>query len=161
MIIGILSDTHSRRRTVAWALDILRDRGVATVLHCGDIEDEATVELFRGFDAHFVYGNCDVNREVLGGAMAAIGATLHEPFGNLDLEGRKLAFLHGDDSRMLRDLENSGYFDYLFHGHTHQANEYQVGPTRVINPGALHRANPKSFILLDLTSGQVESIVAP
>jgi putative phosphoesterase len=158
MRIGIVSDTHGNRRTVNLALADLRDRGVTTLLHCGDIDDPETVALFRGFTTHFVFGNCDHDKAELREAMAEIGATLHESFGSVEIEGVKLAFLHGDDARMLRDVERSGYYDFLFYGHTHQAEEHRTGPTRVINPGALQRARPKTFIVLDLESRQVESV---
>jgi predicted phosphodiesterase len=70
----------------------------------------------------------------------------------------KIAFLHGDDHRTMRDVEQSGYYDFLFYGHTHQAEEHRTGPTRVINPGALHRARPKTFVVLDLGRREVESV---
>src|SRR5262245_31880493 len=158
MRIGVLSDSHGRYRTVARALELLRGRGVTTLLHCGDIDDAFTVGLFRGLDAHFVFGNCDTDRDELRRAMREAGVTLHEPWGHLELAGRKLVFLHGDDERLMRDLLSSGAFDYLFHGHTHQPRDEQVGPTRVINPGALHRANPKRFVVLDLDSGELEAV---
>ncbi|HWG41199.1 MAG TPA: YfcE family phosphodiesterase [Gemmataceae bacterium] len=158
MHIGIVSDTHGNRLMVNRALTELRERGITIVLHCGDIDDAATVALFRGFTAHFVFGNCDSDKAALREAMADIGATLHEHFGNVELEGVKLAFLHGDDKTMMRDVERSGHYDFLFYGHTHQAEEHRTGPTRVINPGALHRAQPKTFGVLDLASGEVESV---
>ena len=76
----------------------------------------------------------------------------------MELAGRKIAFLHGHEKGRIREVENSGYFDYLFYGHTHVAKEHLTGPTRVINPGALHRANPKTFIIVDLVNGEIESI---
>jgi putative phosphoesterase len=158
MQIGIVSDTHDKYQTTRRALDILRERGIDTVLHCGDIEDPETVALFSGFTAHFVFGNCDSERDALRAAMIEAGATLDENFGHLELDGVKIAFVHGDDRHLLQELENSGHFDFLFHGHTHQAMERQSGPTRVINPGALHRARPKTFLVLDLATGKVESI---
>lgn len=158
MHIGILSDTHGNRRTVSLALAELRERGVTTVLHCGDIDDPETVTFFHGFTAHFVFGNCDYDKAALREAMADIGATLHESFGSVEIEGVKLAFTHGDDKLLMRDVERSGYYDFLFYGHTHQAEEHRTGPTRVINPGALHRARPKTFIVLDLESRNVESV---
>jgi putative phosphoesterase len=158
MHIGILSDTHGNRRTVNLALADLRDRGVTTILHCGDIDDPETVTLFRGFTTHFVFGNCDYDKAALREAMSDIGATLHDSFGSVEIEGVKLAFTHGDDKVLMRDVERTGYYDFLFYGHTHQAEEHRTGPTRVINPGALHRARPKTFIVLDLESHNVVSV---
>jgi putative phosphoesterase len=158
MKIAILSDSHGRNATVKCALADLRERGLTTVLHCGDIEDPDTIALFKGFDTHFVFGNCDYDRDLLRAAIAASGATLHEGWGHLELDGVKIAFLHGDDKRLMREVEESGYFDYLFYGHTHQAAEHRTGPTRVINPGALHRARPKTFLVLHLATGATESV---
>jgi putative phosphoesterase len=158
MRIGIVSDTHSRLATIARAVELLRGRGVSTVIHCGDIEDPSAVAPFAGLDAHFVFGNCDHDRDALRRAIAGLGLTLHEPFGHLEVAGAKIAFLHGDDGTLLRDVERSEHFDYLFYGHTHQAEEHRAGPTRVINPGALHRARPKTFLVLDPATGEAESV---
>jgi uncharacterized protein len=159
MKIGVLSDSHGRVDTVAAALAEFGARGVELVLHCGDIDDAETVRAFAGWAAHFVFGNCDWDKESLRAAIQEVGATLHEHWGQLELEGVKLAFLHGDDKALMREVENSGAFDYLLYGHTHQAEEHRTGPTRVINPGALHRARPKTFLALDLASGRAESLV--
>jgi putative phosphoesterase len=158
MRIGIVSDTHGNHLMVTRALAELRERGITTVLHCGDIDDPETVELFRGFTIHFVFGNCDFDKGPLRKAMSGIGATLHDHFGSLELEGVKLAFTHGDDKILMRDVERSDYYDFLFYGHTHQAEEHRTGSTRDINPGALHRARPKMFVVLDLANREVESI---
>src|SRR5262245_28948810 len=156
MKIAILSDTHSRYATVEKALGLIRRRKLECVLHCGDIEDGETVRLFRDFPTHFVFGNCDYDREELRQAMAEIGATVQEPFGHLELGGVKIAWMHGDDKGLMHDVEHSGHFDFLFYGHTHRMEEHRTGPTRVINPGALHRAQPKTFLLLELPSGKME-----
>jgi putative phosphoesterase len=158
MHLGIVSDTHGNRLMVARALTLLRERGITTLLHCGDIDDPETVLMFGGFTVHFVFGNCDHDRAALRQAMSEIGATLHEQFGSVELEGVKLAFLHGDDGGTLRDVERSGYYDFLFYGHTHQAEEHRSGSTRIVNPGALHRARPKTFAVLNLTSREIESV---
>jgi len=157
MRIAVVSDTHSRYATVETALRIIDERGAECIIHCGDIEDAETVWLFPG-KTHFVFGNCDSNRASLRQAIYGIGATLHEPFGSLDLAGAKLAFIHSDDRRLFDQIETSGKFDYLFYGHSHHAEEHRTGPTRVINPGALHRARPKTFVILDLESGDLESV---
>jgi uncharacterized protein len=161
MRIAIVSDTHNRYHTVERALELLRLRTIDTVLHCGDIEDPFTVDLFRGLTMHFVFGNCDTGREELRVAMREAGMTLHEPYGCVELADRNLAFVHGDDLRLLRDLERADHFDYVFHGHTHQVRDDRVGKTRVINPGALHRARLKTFAVLDLANGELETVVVP
>jgi putative phosphoesterase len=158
MHIAILGDTHSRYQTVEQVLEMLKEQKIEFVLHCGDIEDAETVRLFEGFTTHFVFGNCDSERADLRRAMKAIGASIHESYGDLELEGRKIAWLHGDDHHLLRDVERSGHYDFLFYGHTHHAEQHRTGPTLVVNPGALHRARPKSFAVLDLTSGQLQTI---
>jgi putative phosphoesterase len=157
MRIAIVSDTHSRYATVEAAVKLIEERRVGLVLHCGDIEDSETVWLFPA-NTQFVFGNCDTDRASLRQAVYGIGGTLHEPFGRVELDGVKIAFLHGDDGELLSELEHSGEYDYVFHGHTHIAAERRTGPTRVINPGALHRAKPKMFTLLDLESGQLERV---
>jgi putative phosphoesterase len=158
MRIGIVSDTHSRLATIARATAAIRERDVTTVLHCGDIEDPSAIAPFAGLDVHFVFGNCDNDRDGLRKAIAANGLKLHEPFGDLEIAGVKLAFLHGDDAVLKRDVEQSGHFDYLFYGHTHHAEEHRTGTTRVINPGALHRARPKTFLVLDVVTGATEVV---
>jgi putative phosphoesterase len=160
MRIAIVSDTHSRYATVESVVKLLRQEKVSYVLHCGDIEDADTVWLFEDLPTHFVFGNCDTERASLRQAIHAIGGTLHEPFGHLELKERKIAWVHGDDKRLLQDIENSGFFDFLFYGHTHRQERHRTGPTEVINPGALHRARPKTFVVLDLETAEWTSLAA-
>jgi putative phosphoesterase len=155
--IAILSDTHGRYQTVETALQLVDAERVDFIIHCGDIDDAETVWLFPG-NTHFVFGNCDLERSAIRQAVHGIGGTLHEPFGKLEFPEDKIAFLHGDDKHLMEQVEHSGDFDFLFYGHTHQAKEHRTGPTRVINPGALHRARVKTFVVLDLEQGVVKSI---
>ncbi len=159
MKIGVLSDSHGRVDTVERALAAFRERGVELVIHCGDIDDAATVEAFAGWTAHFVYGNCDWDRAAIRRAVSEIRATLHEPFGHLELAGKQIAWLHGDHPDLKRDIERSDHYDYLFYGHTHVAEHHLTGRTHVINPGALFRAKQKTCLVLDLPNGEMETIV--
>lgn len=159
MKIAILSDTHNHLPRVTKALELAEARGVEVVLHCGDIEDPPVVELFAGWDAHFVFGNCDWDKDALRDAMAGVKATLHDRFGHLELGGKRLAFTHGHIRGLLEDLEQSDAYDYVFHGHTHVAVDRRAGRTRVINPGALQRAEVKTFVVLDPATGEAESVV--
>ncbi len=159
MRIAVISDTHSRTSSVQAALALLAQQNVALILHCGDIQDGDTVKLFPA-NTHFVPGNCDDRNEIRNAAQS-IGATYHDGYGTLELAGKSVGFVHGDDPQLLRDLEQSNAFDFLFHGHTHIAGERQVGKTRVINPGALQRVIVRTFIVVDLASGEVESFQVP
>src|SRR5262245_44307476 len=119
MKIGIVSDSHGRTATVQAALDLLRERDVQVVLHCGDIDDADTVGLYEGCGADVVVGNCDRDRDELEEGMRAIGGTSHGAWGLLERAGCKLAWTHGDDQRLLDDLRRSGQFQFVFYGHTH------------------------------------------
>jgi uncharacterized protein len=158
MKIAIVSDTHSRHSTVHAALDEANRRGAELILHCGDIADADTVRLFPAH-THFVFGNCDHDRDAMTRASEEIGATIQQPFGHVELAGKTIGFVHGDDGALLRDLEQSDAFDFLFYGHTHQAREHRKGKTRIINPGALYRAAVKTFAILDLPGGTIETVV--
>src|SRR5205823_4615640 len=103
MLIAVISDTHSRVSSVQDALRIMAERDVELILHCGDICDGDTVRLFPAH-THFVFGNCDYDRADIEQAVADTGATLHGAWGQLDLAGQSLAFVHGDDPRQLTDL---------------------------------------------------------
>jgi hypothetical protein len=57
-------------------------------------------------------------------------------------------------------LISDGEHAYVFHGHTHRRNDRRVGPTRVINPGALGgmRWQQRSFCILDLATDEVDFV---
>jgi hypothetical protein len=158
MKIAILSDTHSKQSTVRAALELAAQRDAELILHCGDIADANTIRLFPPH-AHFVFGNCDYQRDEMEAAVQDIGAALDRTWACIERAGKRIAFLHGDDTGRLHDLEHADTFDFIFYGHTHVAKEHRTGKTRVINPGALYRAAVRTFVVLDLPSGEVETIV--
>src|SRR5438105_8008836 len=84
MKIAIISDTHNNYPAVEAAIEIMRQRKITHVIHCGDICDSETVWLFQGLSTHFVFGNCDHDRHTLRQAIHGIGETLQEPFGHLE-----------------------------------------------------------------------------
>ncbi len=157
MRIAIVSDSHGKKETVKHVLEQIDDVGADCILHCGDIDDPDTVYLFPA-NTHFVYGNCDHDRNLIRDAAKVVGAEVHEPYGELEVGGKKIAFIHSDDARLFQQLQASDRYDFLFYGHTHVAAEHASGRTRVINPGALHRARPKSFAVLELPSGKLKRL---
>lgn len=149
--IGVVSDTHGHVTYAREAVRMLESLDVQAVLHCGDIGTAEIVNLFARWPTHFVFGNTDHDRRTLEAAIMTAGQTCHNRFGSLELSGRQIALLHGDDTRALVDARNSGRYDLVCYGHTHMAEQHRQGPTLVLNPGALYRANPHSFALVTLS----------
>jgi predicted phosphodiesterase len=51
--------------------------------------------------------------------------------------------------------------DYLLSGHSHYPADRRDGPTRRINPGALHRADEYTVALLGLESDELRFLTVP
>ena len=51
--------------------------------------------------------------------------------------------------------------DYLLTGHSHVAADSREGTTRLINPGALHRARPYTVALLNLADDPLRYLTIP
>ena len=161
MRIGIISDTHGHVGYAQAAIDLLRNENVEAVLHCGDIGSTSIIPLLADWPAHFVFGNVDHDRDVLAQAIQDAGQTCHHRFGSLELASRKIAFLHSDDGILFRQTIRSGDYDLVCYGHTHEAEQHQAGPTLVLNPGALYRADPHSFAVVDLVTMEARHIALP
>jgi uncharacterized protein len=159
MLIGILSDTHSNYDIVRRVRDILDQRQINEILHCGDIEDAETVHLLEGLATQFVLGNCDFAIPELRAAIKDVGSVLHDGFGHIERDGCNVAWIHGHEQGRFRDLVNAQHFDFVFYGHTHRQEQHKIGKTEVVNPGALYRARDKSFAILDTKSRQVEIVM--
>ena len=159
MRIGVVSDSHGHVPFTREAIRALESLDVEQVLHCGDIGSVEIVELFTPWPTHFVFGNVDLyDRPLLRRAIQAAGQHCHERFGQLQLKGRNIAFLHGDDTATFMQALASAQWDLICYGHTHQADTRHEGDTLLVNPGALFRATPHSLAIIDLPELQVETI---
>jgi uncharacterized protein len=151
MKIGLMSDTHGNVARTTRAAEMLRARRVEAVIHCGDIGSQgvlvALVEILEPpkIAVHAVLGNVDFDDYV------GAGVELRGRFADLQLAGRRVAILHGDDFSRLRQAVASQRFDYIFTGHTHSSEDRREGRTRIINPGALHRAARPGVAVLDIS----------
>ncbi|HQU43146.1 MAG: YfcE family phosphodiesterase [Planctomycetia bacterium 21-64-5] len=152
MRIGVVSDTHGHVPYTLDAVRMLESLNVELVIHCGDIGSPDIVPLFAAWPTHFVFGNVDHDGHALEAAIRSAGKQCHGRFGMLELAGRRVAFLHGDDTALLRQTTASGEWDLVCHGHTHIARREQQGRTWVLNPGALYRATPHSLAYVELPS---------
>jgi putative phosphoesterase len=157
--LGILSDSHRRRERTARAVELLRSEGAEILIHLGDLEDPALLEELIGGEAHVVPGNMDDAGE-LAAVARSFGIGCPGLSGEIEVAGKRIAFTHGHRISELDRLLASKP-DYLLHGHTHLARDERIGGTRIVNPGALHRAVPHSVALLDPAADRLVPIVLP
>ena len=158
MILGIVSDTHGQIEFTRAAVRMLESFAVEHVIHCGDIGSPDVVGLFQQWPTHFVFGNVDTSERVLRRAIEAADQTCQERFGTLDLLGRHIAFLHGDDATLLQETIAGGLYDLVCYGHTHVAEQHRQGKTLVVNPGAIYRAQPHTLAIAKLPQLEVTHI---
>lgn len=154
MILGVLSDSHGQHKRTANALRLLKTLGAEAFVHCGDFCGDRVIDQFAGLRAWLIPGNCDhVERAtVLYAATLGVKLELEKPLV-LALADRRIAVFHGHEaaySRLLDGGARGERYDYVLHGHTHEARDERVGRYRVVNPGALHRAAVYSVATIDL-----------
>lgn len=159
MRIGVVSDSHGHVGYTLEAIRMLESLEVERVIHCGDIGSPEIVGLFHCWPTHFVFGNVDRPAGPLRAAIAEARQTCHEVFGELELDGKRVAFLHGDDVVRLSQTIATGQWQLVCHGHTHVARKERQGETLVLNPGALYRATPHSIAYVELPA--VEATIVP
>ncbi|HLL90163.1 MAG TPA: YfcE family phosphodiesterase [Tepidisphaeraceae bacterium] len=160
MLIGILSDTHDRLAPTVAAVRTLRAAGAEYLLHCGDVGSEQIIDQLAGdVPAVFVWGNNDFDRAGLARYATALGVTCGNVLAELTLGGKQIAVTHGDYPATVRKILEGQQHDYLLVGHTHVKADDRVGRTRVINPGALHRAAQKTVAVLDTAADQLRFLV--
>ncbi len=148
MLLGLLSDSHGRAAVTAQAVSLLLERDAELLLHLGDIGTDEVIDELARADARIVFGNCDWNAVSLAMHAERVGVRVDHPLGLLEIDGRRVAFTHGHIEYLMRDALRDGV-EYLLHGHTHEPRDERAGATRIINPGALHRAARYTCALLD------------
>jgi hypothetical protein len=139
MQIGIISDSHDHMGNIEKAARVFAEKNVAKVIHCGDmiapfIKRALTPLQGKNIDLLGVYGNNDGERlgikKILGEIMQIKG-DFHED----DWDGKKIAIYHGTDPRILDALFDSGRYDVILTGHTHNIRIEQKEKTLLVNPG--------------------------
>jgi putative phosphoesterase len=165
MHLALLSDTHGNVARTVRAIAALKAHRPGHVIHCGDIGSAAVLtELAAGFadpetPVTCVLGNVDTYADDLFSPVAYLD--IAGRLATLTLAGKSIAVIHGDDTRRLDGLIANQTFDYIFTGHTHAAADDQRGRTRIINPGALHRAHQPSCAILDLATNRLTFLPIP
>ena len=138
MLIGLISDSHDHVPHIEQAVNIFKQRKVGLVLHAGDYCSPFTIPSFDGLPLKGVFGNNDGDLYLLMKKAKEIGADLLGSFGDLKVDDKRIALYHGTDAPITAALEQSGNFDAVVSGHTHEKKAEQVNGTLAINPGTAH-----------------------
>jgi len=175
--IGLLSDSHGRAGITRRAVAALLSEGVDILLHLGDVGstqviDELVVDqpdtpgppdtpgspgspgCGERVPVRLVFGNSDWETAALGRYAQGLGVQVDHPAGRLALATGALVFCHGHDASVM-DRALCEPARYLCHGHTHRASDSMMGQTRVINPGALCRAQRYTVAVLDTATDRL------
>jgi putative phosphoesterase len=161
MLIGILSDTHDRFDMMRRAIELLQERGAGFFIHCGDVGSPNMLDLLAGLPSAFVFGNTDWDRPALQRSARQLGIECLGGGGELTIDEKRLFVTHGDDFALKQRILSAQNHDYLLQGHTHVLADERIGRTRLINPGALHRASRKTVALLDPSADRLEILDMP
>ena len=160
MILGIVADSHGDEVVTARAVELLREGGAELLIHLGDVETSEVIVALSAMPARLVFGNCDFDIAHLTNVAELIGVTVDHPAGRIDNDGKTIFFTHGHLEQLMKDAIEDAV-DYLLHGHSHVRRDDRFGATRIINPGALHRASRYTAALLNPGDDDIRFIDVP
>ncbi len=162
MLIGAISDSHDNLVQIEKAVQMLNDHKVSLVLHAGDYVSPFTIAHFKKLNCPLigVFGNNDGDHQLLTKRFnETTNCTIHDRFTQVTVEGYRIGLLHGDEAELLNALVDSGYFNAVVHGHSHNKSIQQKGKTLVINPGELcgYLTGKASFAMLDTVKAEAQN----
>ena len=134
MLIGIIADTHDNMPAIHKAVEILTDRKVEHVIHAGDFCSPFTFKALKHLKCDFtgIYGNNDGERLLL--QKLSNGRIFTQPH-ILELAGKKVVIMH--EHQVVDALADSGHYDLVVYGHTHEPDIRMRSNTLLVNPGEL------------------------
>lgn len=155
MLVGILSDSHGDHLVVRKAMSLFDRLGAAHIIHCGDVCGSDVFDEIVGRPCTFVWGNCDCPSDGLIGYLRSVDLPPPSDIpAVVTLDRKRFAVFHGHESQFATDLLRLDV-DYVCHGHTHVRRDERVRGKRIINPGALYRANPRTVATLDTQADEL------
>ncbi len=132
-LVGLIADTHDNRTSVEKSVALFNEKEVGLVVHAGDFIAPFNARWMAALNAPMVgvFGNNDGERFGLRAQFESLGP-IHRPPHAFDCEGRRLLVLHEPDE--VDALAESGAYDVIVYGHTHEI-DVRRGDTLVVNPG--------------------------
>lgn len=160
MLAAVLSDTHDHIGNTRRALALAGERGAALIIHCGDLVAPFMLRELAAFKGpvHIVWGNNEGDLALLIQVAGGLpNLSLHGQWGEVEVEGVRLAFTHTPELAHL--LAASRRYQAVFCGHTHAAATERLEGCLLLNPGDVMGKDARpSFALYDTATAQAEHI---
>lgn len=134
MKIGIVADSHDHVPKIQRAIQLFQEEGIELLIHAGDyISPFVLKEFLKGVPEFIgVFGNNDGDKLLL--SKTAQGRIHPAPY-ELSLPDHRIMILH--EPYGLEAVIQSGLYDVVIFGHTHESRLDRQGETLVFNPGEL------------------------
>ena len=161
MLIGVFSDSHDNLTNIEKTLSIFKERGISTLIFCGDFCSPIPARVMGSFDGeiHCVFGNGDGDPFTISkfAKEEFPNLILHGQHAELELGGKKIAVTHYP--LYGQALARTGDYDAVFSGHTHELHEEKIGECLWLNPGEVMGWKGKATIAVyDTDSNSAEII---
>ena len=133
MKLGVIADSHDNIPKIAEAVALFNEESVDRVLHAGDYISPITADAFTKLNAALigVFGNNDGDRLYLTERFREIG-TIYPDHHEFEIDGKRGVLMH--EPKFLDALIESGHYDLIAYGHTHEI-DVREGKPLVVNPG--------------------------
>ncbi|MEM4739339.1 MAG: metallophosphoesterase [Acidilobaceae archaeon] len=167
LIVGVLSDTHDSLANTEKAIKVFRDNNVSMIIHLGDIIAPFTLRaILEGLNVRFegVFGNNDGEKLGLLRIASIYNASLGEQPRVVNINGRRLLLVHGFGDpvttyEIVKALAESGRWNAVLYGHTHEPLVDYVRGSLILNPGDCSGVlNKPTVALLDTRTLRVRLV---
>jgi putative phosphoesterase len=163
MLIGVISDSHDNIPLIKKAVQTLNEKKVELVLHAGDYVAGFVIPQLAKLNckAVGVLGNNDGDHELLRKRFSETkNCVLHDRFAQVTVDGYKIGLLHGHEIELLSAIIDSGYFDAVVHGHSHNYSIEHKGKTLAVNPGELcgYLTGKPTIAIIDTAKNDVQIV---
>ena len=161
MLIALLSDIHDHTTNLLLAVNAARTEQCTHMLFMGDMATMSTFRTLReewGHHIDLVFGNNEYEISAFQrAAQQWHRVTLHGECADISLGGRRIFFCHLP--WIAAKAAESGHYDAVFFGHTHESEIHHIGKTLIANPGEVYGRRGKPGIgIYDTESNTVRMV---
>lgn len=158
MKIAIISDTHDNVRKIDEFVEIAKAEKFDAIIHCGDLCGAGLIKRFINLEIPFYYtfGNVDTgcSFELTEKIKDAKNIFVFKPFGEIELGGKKIAFVHY--LVFAKPLCLTKKYDVVFYGHNHIQKKEKIEDCWLVNPGTFSEDREPGYAIYDTDKNEIE-----